>query len=220
LAVRLRLAARTRLWLGLELLLLFFGVPALVVLSRELGVEPPLVPILLVVTLTVALGLSRDPHFDPRVLRVWRGLATEGRRILWTFVGCAVLLSLYTAWAWPGELLELPRERPRLWALVLVAYPVLSVYPQELLYRAYFFHRYARVLPDARALVGVSALAFGYLHIVYGAWLSVLLTTIGGVLFGITYLRTRSVLLVGIEHALYGCFLFTVGLGQFFYRQA
>jgi membrane protease YdiL (CAAX protease family) len=38
-------------------------------------------------------------------------------------------------------------------------------------------------------------------------------TFIGGILFAYTYQKTKSTLLVSIEHAIYGCWLFTVGMG-------
>jgi membrane protease YdiL (CAAX protease family) len=62
-----------------------------------------------------------------------------------------------------------------------------------------------------------SALAFGYAHIVLHNWPSVLLSTIGGVLFASSYRRSQSTLLVAVEHAIYGCFVFSVGLGGLFY---
>ena len=49
------------------------------------------------------------------------------------------------------------------------------------------------------------------------AGLSVLLTVIGGLLFGWTWLRTHSIWLVSLEHALFGCFAFTVGLARYFH---
>ena len=47
--------------------------------------------------------------------------------------------------------------------------------------------------------------------------ISLVLSTVGGLLFGATYLRTRSVLLASVEHTLYGCAIFTVGLHEYFY---
>jgi membrane protease YdiL (CAAX protease family) len=69
----------------------------------------------------------------------------------------------------------------------------------------------------ARLLLMTSALAFGYAHIVLHNWPSVLLSTIGGVLFASSYRRSQSTLLVAVEHAIYGCFVFSVGLGGLFY---
>jgi hypothetical protein len=38
-----------------------------------------------------------------------------------------------------------------------------------------------------------------------------------GCLFGRTYQRTSSLLLVCAEHTLYGCAAFTIGYGEFFF---
>ena len=51
---------------------------------------------------------------------------------------CAVAALLFYLFM----LLVLPRQRPGLRLLVLLLYPLLSVYPQELLYRTFFFQRY------------------------------------------------------------------------------
>ena len=37
---------------------------------------------------------------------------------------------------------------------------------------------------------------------------------IGGLLFAFTYSKTKSTLFVLIEHTLYGCWLYTVGMGE------
>ena len=67
-------------------------------------------------------------------------------------------------------------------------------------------------------MIAASAITFGFVHIVFGNWLAVLLSAIGGVLFSTTYLRTASLAVVCLEHALFGDFLFTIGLGRFFYH--
>jgi uncharacterized protein len=46
------------------------------------------------------------------------------------------------------------------------------------------------------------------------------MTLIGGVLFANDYSRHRSLTLTCFEHSLYGCLIFTVGLGRFFYTGA
>src|SRR6516165_6773359 len=42
----------------------------------------------------------------------------------------------------PSAFLNLPRSNPLLWGLVMVLYPLLSVYPQGIIYRAFLFDRY------------------------------------------------------------------------------
>jgi len=96
----------------------------------------------------------------------------------------------------------------------------LSVYPQGLLYRAFFFERYASLFPGKWVMVLASALAFAFLHIIFRNWLAVGLTFLGGLLFAMRYAETGSLATSSFEHALYGCWLFTVGLGQYFYHGA
>ena len=67
------------------------------------------------------------------------------------------------------------------------------------------------------ALILLSALAFSLMHIVFRNWIAVVLTFFGGLLFARRHLETRSLFVSSFEHALYGCFVFTIGLGQFFF---
>jgi hypothetical protein len=55
------------------------------------------------------------------------------------------------------------------------------------------------------------------MHIIFHNWIAVILTVFGGMLFAVTYYRSRSTIMVSIEHALFGGLMFTIGLGQFFY---
>jgi membrane protease YdiL (CAAX protease family) len=63
-----------------------------------------------------------------------------------------------------------------------------------------------------------SAAAFGFLHIIFRNSLAVGLTFCGGILFAWRYAETGSLATSSFEHALYGCWQFTVGLGQYFYH--
>jgi len=114
----------------------------------------------------------------------------------------------------PAHAFGLVRARPWLWLLISVAYPVLSVVPQELVFRSFFVHRYGPILGTEEAAVLVSAVAFAAAHLVLRNWFAVVLTLAGGLLFARTYLRTRSLPAVAWEHALYGVGLFTIGLGR------
>lgn len=132
----------------------------------------------------------------------------------------AALGSVGPGAAWLGagtELFSIPRHRPGLWLFIMVLYPVFSVWPQEVLYRAFFFHRYGRILPLPWLRVAMSGFVFGYMHIVFMNLLAPTLCVLGGLLFARTYERTRSVFAASFEHALYGCWVFTVGLGSYFY---
>ncbi|WP_338666671.1 CPBP family intramembrane glutamic endopeptidase [Pseudodesulfovibrio methanolicus] len=128
---------------------------------------------------------------------------------------CSVLVVL--VWA-PDQLFSFPRTRPLLWAAVMLLYPLLSAFPQEAVYRAFLFRRYAPILQSDHARTWASVLAFSFLHIVFGNWVAVALTLPAGWIFARTYRRTGSLILASVEHAAYGCIVFTVGLGRFFYH--
>lgn len=98
----------------------------------------------------------------------------------------------------------------------MVLYPLLSVLPQEFLFRAFFFHRYQPLFGEGAGIVLASALAFGFVHIIFGNWLAVVLSFFGGLLFATTYRLNRSMPLVWLEHALFGNLIFTIGLGRYF----
>jgi len=208
-----------RAWLILELSILFAGLP---LGYRFSPVRIPALPLLWLVAGYAWWQLSRDRSFDPH--RLWNAgpLAGHLGSILPIFLVVALILWAGTHWLAPQLEWSFVRERPRLWAVVVVLYPVLSVYPQGLLYRAFFLHRYAVLFPQGAAgrweLILASAAAFGFLHIIFRNSLAVGLTFCGGILFAWRYAETGSLLTSSVEHALYGCWLFTVGLGQYFYH--
>jgi membrane protease YdiL (CAAX protease family) len=119
----------------------------------------------------------------------------------------------------PEALFQLSRVRPVVWLAVMVLYPI-SAYAQEIMFRTLFFHRYASLFRGARARVLASGLLFGWAHVAVNNLVAVALASVAGLLFAWTYERSRSTLLVTLEHALYGDFVFTVGLGPIFYSTA
>lgn len=105
-------------------------------------------------------------------------------------------------------------NKPKLWSIILLVYAILSVYPQELIYRTFFFTRYAGLLKTKGFLILINAILFSLGHLFFKNELVLLLTFVGGYIFALTFQRTQSTLLVSIEHAIYGCWLFTVGMGN------
>lgn len=113
----------------------------------------------------------------------------------------------------PIDLFHVLYEKPKLWILILFAYAMFSVYPQELIYRTLYFQRYAPLFKSRSLFIFINAIVFSLAHIFYRNSLVLLMTFLGGILFALTYAKTKSTLLVSIEHAIYGCWLFTVGMG-------
>ena len=195
----------SRVFLWAEFLFLFAGVPLLILALRRPGI-----------LFLVLWGGGPACWLASRA--VPRGSAQGWREMLRRFVLCGAALTLATWLLAPGLFLSLPLHRPRFWALIMLLYPLLSVWPQEIIFRRFLFARYEPIF--GRATVAVSALAFGYAHIIFlNAW-AVLLTLAGGWLFARSYAATRSLTFSGVEHALYGCLVFTIGLGQYFYTGA
>jgi membrane protease YdiL (CAAX protease family) len=161
--------------------------------------------------------LLTDPTFDRR--RLWNVRGAERHWPLMVglgVVGAVVLTAILWAYA-PGSLFGLPRRSPGWWVLIMVLYPVLSVYLQEVAFRAFFVHRYHAMFGRGAGMVLASAAAFGWAHVVMRNGWAIGFSAIGGVLFGVTYLRTRSLAAACLEHAWYGWVLFTVGWGRWFY---
>jgi membrane protease YdiL (CAAX protease family) len=159
-----------------------------------------------------------------RLRQLWDGAALREwslwRPILRRFAVSAAALTILTVVLLPQRFLSFPLERPALWAMVMLLYPLLSVVPQEFIFRSFFFARYRAIFPSPRAMMLASALTFGFAHLLLHNWVAVFLSTVGGFYFAHTYQRRPSLALVWAEHALYGCFLFTVGLGYYFYSGA
>ena len=105
-------------------------------------------------------------------------------------------------------------NKPKLWVLILFIYSLFSVYPQELMYRTFFFQRYKELISNKSLFIFINATVFSLGHIFFRNTLVLVLTFFGGLLFAITYSKTKSTFLVSIEHAIYGSWLFTVGMGD------
>lgn len=198
-----------------ELVLLFTVGPALLTLGPRWLVS---VGILASGLLCTAL-LLRDPTFSRRDLlgtaRVRPGLGVVLRRALLVSLGL-LMVAVVTV---PKSLFAFPRHRTSVWLLVMLLYP-LSAWAQEIVFRTFFFHRYGGLFATARRRILASGLIFGWTHVVVNDLAAIPLAAVAGLLFASTYERSRSTLLVSIEHALYGDVVFSVGLGSLFYSSA
>ncbi len=203
------------LLLTAELVFLFLFLP----LAFFLNWFPvPIIPALLAVTLYCAAVAKMDKSFPTGPflrLAPWR---RHRARILRLLLINGALLTVVVLAVRPEWALSFVRAEPLIWIMVMLLYPLFSALPQEFIYRSFFFHRYRRLFAASWSMDAVNAFAFGFMHIVFDNWVAVALTTVGGWLFARTYRRSGSLLCVTLEHSLYGCFIFTIGLGHFFYE--
>jgi hypothetical protein len=203
-------------WLSaLEIFLLLGLVPLLVLFREEYFLRRA---VLLAGCLYVVLRLHRHISWIDLFSRPpsgwWRGPLLRGLLVL-------SLALAYAACLEPDTFLDLPRQRTRLWLLILFLYPLLSVLPQELIFRVWVFeaHRALWVSPLLPCLV--SALFFGWAHIIYAGWFAVASTALGGLALAWNYQGNRSrpgaIWPLCLEHSLYGLTMFSVGLGRHFF---
>jgi hypothetical protein len=205
-------------FLAVEFVLLYVALPTVLAVMRQRDGGFFILPVLWVAFLPASLwlawdGLSRRDFFGWRGLRAaWRGVALRSGIV------ALALLALVAA-RFPQHLFELPRVRPGLWVAVMLAYPILSVYPQGVIYRALYYRRYARLWPGGALGARLAgAVAFSLAHLFFLNPWALGLTLVGGWFFGRTYERTGSLAISNLEHALAGCAVFTVGMGRFFFH--
>ncbi len=217
-------------WLAVEFTLLFFALPIALFYgwiplpgngSRP-GPGGSIFAALWIGALICLIYLLVTKRFENARLGLHRPLLPKLVFVLKLFAPAALLMGAYVAMFESERLLALPRRNPTLWIMIMILYPIFSVYPQEIIYRAFIFHRYHALFPSRWTMIMASSAAFGFAHIFFrmNPLLSIMLSFVGGIIFAATYARTRSLLMSAIEHALYGCFIFTIGLGHYFFTGA
>ncbi len=204
-----------------ELAALYVAMPVVLTLARLRIRSFSPIPVLWIAALAVSIWLVRRRGFAPlAVLGIGRTAILE-RRLAVTLAravpAAAILIALMHR-LHPEWLFSFTSTHPMFWIVVMFAYPVLSVIPQGIIYRAFFRERYAALFPNPALRTLVAAACFSFCHVFFlNAW-ALLLTFIGGLLFWRTYEKTGSLLLANLEHALYGDLVFTIGYGAFLYH--
>jgi membrane protease YdiL (CAAX protease family) len=204
-----------RIALIAEFLMLFVAMP---LAYRFSPIRIPALPVLWVIAAYAWWQLIRDTQFNRSQMWNMSALPSRIGVILGIFAIVAFMIWLGVRWFAPELEWNFARNNPGFWAIVMVAYPALSVYPQGIIYRSFFFERYGALFTSRWTMILASAAAFAFMHLIFRNWLAVGLTFAGGLLFAMRYAETGSLAVSSFEHALYGCWLFTVGLGQYFYH--
>ena len=205
---------KTRIWLTIEFVILFFGIPVLIYLDKDF-IHPSI--IILPVLVFIFILLRRTSDFRWKELVRWN----VSHRILvinsLVVLVSAMLILGYVFFFERENLFNLPRTHPGIFLAICVFYPVFSAYGQEIIYRTFLSKRYSRILPKKWHFVAASAVTFSFLHIVYYNPLSMILTLIGGLYLARVYQQTGSVLFTSVLHGIYGIIFFGVGMGQYFW---
>jgi membrane protease YdiL (CAAX protease family) len=196
-----------------ELFVLFILLPFILTWSK---LNIPLMLVLLFMGISVYIYLIHDPTFDRKTLLNWQQGKAELGKILIMF-GISAIVMLVLIWIIDAsKMFLLLRTNPWLLLIISIFYPLFSVIPQGLAYRSMFFHRYGDLFPGNAMKIISSAAVFAFGHILYKNWMVLVLTFVAGLIFGYRYYKTKSLAISILEHALYGVWLFTCGLGYFF----
>lgn len=193
----------------LELSLLFAVLPVALLL--------PVPPVFLVITALSAVFwcfwlLKQAGKLSKAELL---GIPNSGgwQHILMRIAAFMIISTALVWWFLPEKLFFVVLQNPLMWLAISAFYTVVSVYPQELIYRHFFYWRYQHLLSPGYFLV-LNAILFSLAHTLFMNNLVFALTLAGGFLFARTYRRTGSLMMTSIEHAIYGLWLYTVGLGE------
>lgn len=194
----------------IEFFILFILLPVSLAIPFNIWVK---VGMVVVGFIYILYTLRQSEHINFRIKKNL-GWKSFWRRILVTFILVAIVTTLYVWFQDREALFFVPVNKPKLFVAILFVYTFLSVWPQEIIYRTFFFERYEGLFRNRTLFIFINAIVFSLAHLFFRNTLVLVLTFIGGIIFGYTYLKFRSTTTVSIEHALYGNWLFTVGMGQ------
>lgn len=196
-----------------EIIIIYIVLPLLVKYLFDLEGMLKVIPVL-VLAVFVLIILLRDSTFPNGLLVRWAPVEWK-----WLLVRVAVvsLFTLVVVWFWyPHLLFEFPQKKVTHYLPALAAYPFISVLPQELVFRSWYYHRYKTVFSDKTSAVFVNSLCFAFMHVVYNNWIAIAGAFAISFIFSYNYHKYRSLPVLVLEHFLYGLVIFTVGLGKFF----
>ncbi len=201
---------QTNIYKGIELFCLFILLPISFLLSYPLLLKVifTIIGFGYILVLLKRMGLLKLRFPDKEY---WKPFWKE------TIIKLAIIMivtGLYVFFIAPDKLFSVLIKKPQLWIIILFVYTFLSVWPQEIIYRTFFYERYQALVQNKWLFVFINAVLFSLAHMFLGNFLVQVLTFVGGLLFAYTYQKTKSTTLVSVEHAIYGNWLFTVGMGE------
>jgi len=194
----------------LEFFLLFVVIPISMALSFIIWIKLAIGLIGFVYVIFVLLKIDKNKFSISKSIN-WK---VFWKQTLIKLIGIIIITTLFVWFTNKEELFNVLFNKPKLWIFILFIYSLFSVYPQEIIYRTFFFQRYSNIFKNQKLMIFINAIVFSLAHIFFRNTLVMILTFLGGLLFAITFIKTRSTLLVTIEHAIYGSWLFTVGMGS------
>jgi len=149
-------------------------------------------------------------------VKIFNNNKYSDRNVIITLV--AIFIFSFSYYYDPNNFMVFPKENPSTFLLVIFLYPFLSVVPQEIIFRKYFFFKFSDIMPQ-KYLIFINGLVFSLAHVFFNNYVAIIFTFFGGIYLSWSYLKSKSLTLVIYEHTLFGIFIFASGLGRYFYHE-
>lgn len=199
-------------FLILEMLILFIGIPLVFLFPILIEVKIVLFLFALIYLLVVAIKDKKKTAYKSKMCNQIKTYKSIVLRFFIIAVGTSTTLFFTNR----EDLFNVISTKPILWLKFSFIYIIVSVIPQELLYRSFFTKRYRLLFTNKNFFILTNAILFSLGHIWFRSATVLIFTFIGGVLFAKTYQKSNSIYTVVTEHALYGVWLYTIGYGALF----
>ena len=199
----------------IELILLSSIIPYIVLVLKLFNLIIPV--LLLVCVYCIIIYCIENKNFSSEFKKIFNININILIRIIIRWMFASLILLIITFYFFNEKFFIIQNNKPEILWKIMILYPIFSALPQEFIFCKFFFYRYKSIFKSDNNLVISSALFFAITHILFLNFIAPILSFIGGLLFANTYNKHRSLLLVSIEHGLYGNTLFFIGLGWYFW---
>mgnify|MGYP001283166092 FL=1 len=199
----------------IELILLSSIIPYIVLVLKLFNLIIPV--LLLVCVYCIIIYCIENKKFSSEFKKIFNININIFIRIIIRWIFASFILLIITFYFFNEKFFIIQNNKPEILWKIMILYPIFSALPQEFIFCKFFFYRYKSIFKSDNNLVISSALFFSVTHILFLNFIAPILSFIGGLLFANTYNKHRSLLLVSIEHGLYGNTLFFIGLGWYFW---
>ena len=199
----------------IELILLSSIIPYIVLVLKLFNLIIPV--LLLVCVYCIIIYCIENKNFSSEFKKIFNINIFIFIRIIIRWIFASFILFIITFYFFNEKFFIIQNNKPEILWKIMILYPIFSALPQEFIFCKFFFYRYKSIFKSDNNLVISSALFFAITHILFLNFIAPILSFIGGLLFANTYNKHRSLLLVSIEHGLYGNTLFFIGLGWYFW---
>ena len=158
--------------LKMEFFLFYFFVPILLLFTKDFFILPGL----LVISFGIILILKLK--YPSKLKTISNGRIHWNLLILLT-ICFFVFLTFYSYFVDKNSIFNFPKKKFSVWVLIIFAYPVFSVIPQEIIFRLFFFTRYSVIFDKKKELgIAVNTLVFSFSHIVFLNFHALFLTSL------------------------------------------